>query len=326
MTEPARCPSLADLLEDVATHADHVSACRRCRALLGTADLPGAVDEPTGPRAPSLGGRRRGRLRGGQVCTVGFADVDEYLVAAVIETDGADALVAPVSDEIDLATSADLLLDSGLLGYEAMAQVDLCGDVLVEQVHDVLAEMSTEAADRLGRLLHAVRDGAPRPTDVATGPAVVGEDDPRLLFRDAERERAAPFWTPADMLADARSLGELVYTRREALHLTPSDADAVLGSTGRLERLEAGALNLETEVPASALLALFRDLQVDLHEGTARLVGRAVVAAAAANPAPASPRPTGLHATDRRESPGQSTAEHRARAQRYVDALWSAAR
>jgi hypothetical protein len=330
MTKPARCPSLADLLDGDPAYADHVLTCPRCRALLRAAEVahrvPGTSSEhATSSRAPTLGGRRRGKLQAGQICTVAFADLDEYLVSVVIETDGADARVAPITDEIDMASDADLFLDASVLGYEAMAQVAIAGDVLVEQVHDVLAEVGADLVASLVHLLVvADRTTTAELTGLATGRAISGEDDPRLLFREEEREQAASFYLPAAMLAEADTLGHLIRARRSEFNLSLDDADALLGGTGRTARLEISAVDLHAEIPAPALFALLRDLDVGLHEGTARLVGQAV-AAGATVASPSQPA-TGLRAINRRPATGGTLGnEPRKRAQRYIDALWNAA-
>src|SRR3954454_17372561 len=140
---------------------------------------------------------------------------------AVVLADTEEGLtVVPVSAEIALATEWDLLLGADLLGYAAMAEVWNYGTVLPEQVREVVARLSSPQHEDLRGLARAARRGEAAP-EVAVGPPVLDDEDPRLLFQDAEADAVRALWAPALELAGALSLGELVRHRRSELQLAP---------------------------------------------------------------------------------------------------------
>ena len=315
--DPDPCPALIDLLEQFSEYADHVARCPRCRVLASPA---GGFNDSAGPEvaSPAYGGINRGRLRVGQVCRVSFGDIDEYLLAVVLTTDGRDAHVLALTDEIEMATDRDLIVASAFLGYEAMIQTSVAGDVLGEQVHEIRATLSSADASTLSRIVGT----SPMSPAPGSGPAVVGEHDPRLLFRSEQQEQAAPFWRPALLLAGVATFGEFVGARRVrstgASDALLDELDLLLGGEGLMRRLERDQLDLHTEVEPARLVGVLARLQIGLDEGIARLLGDAITTSPGAPTASLATFSLGGTSSS---APSPATP---GRAQRYLDALWQA--
>jgi len=321
MTDLDPCPALIDLLEQPGRHADHVARCPRCRVLSDPADgLEASIAPEVAP--PAYGGVHRGRLRVGQVCSVSFGEIDEYLLAVVVRTDGRDAHVLALTDETEMVTDRDLMLAPGLLGYEAMVQTLVSGDVLGEQIHNMLATLSSTDVATLNGIVGTGIEASGAP---GSGPAVVGEHDRRLLFRREQQEQAAPFWGPARLLADVATFGEFVEVRR-ARSASRSDGlldelDRLLGGEGRTRRLERDQLDVHAEIEPVRLVGVLARLQIGLDEGIARLLGDAITASSS------EPEPGATVATFSLGDASRSAAsrEMPGRAQQYLDAMWRAA-
>lgn len=329
MSEHAPCPSLADLLSTADTNPalrDHLAACARCRALRANALAaePAVDDLATAFPPPTLGGRQIGTLRLGHVCSIAFGDLDEYLMAVVLEADDVDATVAPLSDETAMATDWDLLLDAAVLGYPAMAEVSNHGAVLAEQVHEIVAHLPESAVAQLEVLYEAALDSRPAPAGLPTGVPVIADADPRLLFQDSERERVRAFWQPAQLLSQVETFGELVRAERDQRGVDPAELADLLDEPGWLDRLEADELDLDAKLSVRLLLRLLDQLKISVHEGTARLVGGAV--AKTCQPPAGKALQLARRRTGRRARTGPSREERQATAQRYVETLWREAR
>lgn len=321
MTDLDPCPALIDLLEQPGPHADHVARCPRCRVLCDPADgLDVSIATEVAP--PAYGGVHRGRLRVGQVCSLSFGEIDEYLLAVVLRTNGRDAHVLALTDETEMVTDRDLMLAPELLGYEAMVQTPVGGDVLGEQVHGILATLSSTDVARLNGI---VGTGNTSSRARGSGPAVVGEHDRRLLFRREQQEQAAAFWGPARLLAEVATFGEFVEVRRVRSVGTSDDLlnelDRLLGAKGHMRRLERDELDLQAEVEPVRLVGVLARLQIGLDEGIARLLGDAITTSSSG------PRSGAAVATFSLGDASRLLAsrEPSGRAQQYLDALWRAA-
>lgn len=273
------CPSFAELLAADADLSDelraHIASCRRCQALkrhLSPTEVESAVE----PLEKESQRRELGPEPGlGSVYAVRGPRSDEYLLAALVDWDGEEAVVVPLSDEVRNATDWDLLLEPELLGYRAMAEVWNHGTVLVEQLSEKIAELGERAA-ALEALYAAALDGDELATTLPVGPRILSEIDPRNTFQEQEGERAAVYWQPANQLAGVRSVFELVRVQRDELDIAPEELGAV--EPGALEQLEAGKLDIGNQVPVAALAELLKRLQVAASRRLEQLIAAAVVA------------------------------------------------
>ena len=271
------CPSLADLLVDPDHPAiqEHLAECVRCRALATGAEPLEAGRGSDLEVSPQLAGTLIDQLEPGQILAFSFGQLEQLLVAAVLDADAEEAVVAPLSDQPELAAEWDLLLPPEVLGYPVMAEVWNHGHVLVEQAYELLAALAAEQLGALDQLYEAALAGTEPPADAATGPVAAGPEDPRVLYQDQERERTGPFWQPAEFLHQAGTLGALVYSAREAHAVEPDEVEDLVARPGWLDELEHDRLDLERELPVPALRRLMERLAIPLHEGTGALVRQA---------------------------------------------------
>lgn len=334
MSKYAPCPSFADLLANGAVNVSleaHVAECPRCswlRATMPAAEAPAAPDAagnaaarsdgPT-PLAPVLGGGGAA-LEPGQIVVATYADLDEFLLAVVLESAGGDPTVAPLGDNPVLATELDLLLDQVFLGYPAVAQAWNTGLLLAEQVHDVIGQLPADDLRALEALIAAAQGVGAMSDDLPTGAPVLGENDPRLAARDEARERVTPFWRPAALLAESPTFGALIRDARAREDVADHELADLLNVPSWLERLEGDRLDLQVSLPIRTLVRLLDRLHVGLHEGTARLVGAAV--AATCTPPPRQELRLARRRTGSARAFAPSPEDRRAAAQRYVEALW----
>jgi hypothetical protein len=299
------CPSITDLFKDSDSFRDHVAACLRCRSLL--AEIPaGNSEQPAHARAPVFGGPRRSAVTRGQICAVAFGTREEYLIALVCESSDGQARVLALSDEPAGTAAGDVALDQSVLGYEAVVETSLGGIVIAEQIHEVLARLTPAQVDTLDR----------RGSETEA-PALVA------FAQRAERaEYANAFWKPSEMIKRTPSLGKLIEERAGTPGATRARLADALGGEDLLEALEAETLDLKGRMPVGALLDGLRTVGVALHEGTARLVGAAVMSGY--SPRRASPRAAGFGPIRARRD--ASAPEREGQAQAYIEELWAHAR
>jgi hypothetical protein len=326
------CPSLTDLLSrppDDPSLVAHLRDCARCRALLAQAQAtnqPSDEGQSTDPLVPSLGGLDVADLRPGMVCAVAYGLSDEYMVAVVVDADAQDLVVVPISDDVRHATEWDLILDSASLGYEAVAEVWNHGPVLHEQVHEILAQLSEEELRQLDALYDAALNSQEVPADLATGVPVLGDQDPRLLGQDEQRERWQVYFEPAQELEQIETFGQLLAEHADEQALDLAELEDLLDEPHWFERLRNDDLDLNANLPVAALMKLLQRLSIALHEGTARLVYEAVAKTCeppASQELQLARRRTGSRAQGRRAQASED--ERRAVATRYVQSLWRAA-
>jgi hypothetical protein len=318
MTEP--CPPISDLLPGGDDIRRHAADCVRCRALLARATHTARADDhDLGTSGPSLGGLATPAIAPGHVCTIAFADLDEFLVAVVVDHDGDETTVAPISNEPHSATEWDLLLETEVLGYAAAVQLWNTGHVLAEQIHEVLTAVAPDVRTAVAHLHDARRTGARAPEDLVTGVPVLGDADPRITRRERDAERARPYWQPAAVLERTPSLGAFLRERRERSGDDVDLAD-VVEAEGGLEALEDGRLDISASVPVKALARLLTRLDVGYHEGIEVLVRRAVEASARSDVA-AGAALARRRTRSSRAAPAADPATARRRADDYVAAL-----
>ena len=273
------CPSFAELFaadDDLSDELrEHITSCRRCQALRRHLH-PTKVEMTAEPlqKEPPLGDHGKEPALG-SIYAIHGPNSDEYLLGALVDWDEEEAVVVPIRDDVRYATNWDLLLEEGLLGYRAMAEVWNHGRVLIEQLNEKISELG-EWAVALESLYTAALEGADLPTALPVGPPVLSEIDPRNAFHDQEGERAAVYWQPAYLLAGVESVFELVRLQREELDLEPEAVGAV--DPTALEQLESGKLDLGNEVPVAAFADLLSRLQVAASRRLEQLVAAAVLA------------------------------------------------
>lgn len=188
-------------------------------------------------------------------------DRSEELLPALVRREVEEGLtVIPLSADISSATEWDLLLPSDLLGYRAVAQVWNYGSVLEEQVSEIVARLGADEQDQLNLISAALRDGEAPPDGLLVGPAVLTDEDPRLLAQDAAAETVQPFWEPALALAGAETLGQLVAHRRRALDLDPHELEGAVRAVGWLAGLEQDRLDVRSSLMPTELAVLMHRL------------------------------------------------------------------
>ena len=198
----------------------------------------------------------------GAVGLIGGA-VDGGLLAVVAIATSDDAVsVVPLSPSVEQAAEWDLEVPVDALGYRAIAEVWNYGTILPEQCREIVATVTPGILNALHQLSRAALAGSPVPAELAVGPPVLDDCDPRLLFQDSEADIAHSFWEPALALAGAATFGEFMRHRREDLDLAPSDLEATAGSSGWLVDVEADALDLRQALAPKALARVLRRLQV----------------------------------------------------------------
>jgi hypothetical protein len=316
------CPSVADLLahRDHPAIQEHLAECVRCRTLAAGAEPLEAGGGSDLEEGPQLAGTLIDQLEPGQVLAFSFGALEELLVAAVLDADAEEAVVAPVSDQPGLAAEWDMLLPPEVLGYPVMAEVWNYGHVLVEQAYELLATLATEQLGALDQLYEAALAGTEPPADAATGPVAAGPEDPRVRYQDQERERTGPFWQPAEFLHQAGTLGAFVHREREAHAVKTDEVEELVDRPGWLDELEHDRLDLERELPVPALRRLMDRLAVPMHEGTGALVRQAFERTCVDETAEGlvfARQRTGSRSGPRRPS----REEARRRSKRYLDSL-----
>jgi hypothetical protein len=160
----------------------------------------------------------------------------ELMLAAVLATGDDGAIqVAPLSSETSKAAEWDLILDpeDGSLGYAAIAEVWNHGRVNSAQLVESLGALEPAAHERLLALYEALRADAARP-EVGTGPSLVAESDPRLLFQEMEGLRARRYWSDAEdpalpAEAEEAGFGPRLSDWLEGTDTDPSDLATDLG-------------------------------------------------------------------------------------------------
>ena len=265
------CPALSELFaaEPSASVSAHLAECRRCQALLASADDRVAVDlDEAGEWSVN-----NAEPAAGEVVLVAAPASDEYLPAVVAKVGDETVTVVPLSGEVEAASEWDLLLDQDVLGYQSMAEAWNFGTVLPEQVGERLVKLKAEDFEQLRQLLRAAATSGSVPEGVPVGVPIVGDDDPRLLFHDEEVERVHVFWEPTLALAGAATLAQLVAHRREELALAPEELESVslTAESGWLARFEEGELPIQRYLLPGALAALMARLQIGVSRRLIRI-------------------------------------------------------
>ncbi len=215
MTE-MECLSLMELLDlragaDDPQAREHLDGCPRCRALM--AALPPEFEMPRLPEltaavTPRPRPATPDRPRTGQLWRArAAAEPDRSWIVAVIgrAPDADDrVLVVAVVPTPELATERDLIVDEQPLGYPAFLDLQNIGTVLRTQLAEYLGPLRREQAEGLVALYRSVLGSEAQPDGIATGPAAVSEEDPRLPAAQERGQEMRVLWREVNaQVADA---------------------------------------------------------------------------------------------------------------------------
>jgi hypothetical protein len=276
------CLSILELLDirNGAAPGDsqaHARDCPRCSFLLATLQ---PVDQPqlSTPEVEVVGRPQTEppeRVGSGQVWAVPSPDPDlqELVVIVGRSPEREDQLVAaPISTEVGVATDFDLLLDPDLLGYAAMADMASQGLLFEAALKTYIGRIERPQAERLVALYRAVAGDGEMPEDARTGPPVCHPEDPRLVARQARRERFAPLWQEVDATVDAEEPEPQAEPLSELLSQAMAqewDRNSLLEATSitgeALDAFSADQLDLTDESDIEQVGALIWKLQLPLE-------------------------------------------------------------
>jgi hypothetical protein len=233
----------------------HLRSCRRCTALtraLGQASAAMQTTEPASaiewPHRPVVD--IDADPRPGAVHSIWGGEDGDLLAAVIVDVDDHEALVIPVSPETHLAAENDVLIDQRVLAYPAMLEVWNHAQVLREQIMERIGELDEQLTALVQDAVDAVIDGRGLPDGLPRGVPIIGEADPRRLFREEEALRTQRFVTPWRLLYAADTLGGVLASARAERELEP---DAIVTqvdlSSDVLTRVEADEQDLRQSVP-----------------------------------------------------------------------------
>ena len=235
MTE-MECLSLMELL-DLRAGADdpdarkHVDGCPRCRALLDGLPADVAVRELLAatvavtprPHLPMPDEIRTGQLWRARAAAGG----DWTWVVAMIGhvPDAEDrVLVVPVVPAPELATERDLIVDDKPLGYAGFLDLQNLGTLLRPQLVECLGALPRMQAEGLVALYRWVLGADAEPNGLPTGPAVLTQDDPRLLAAEERGEELRILWRKTDA-----QVADLPSEEDDRATESPQDAESAHG-------------------------------------------------------------------------------------------------
>lgn len=260
------CPALSELSGSLSADVRrHVAGCLRCKALVRHL---GAAYDPLAPAETDVSPvelRRPPEVAPGDVCAVRMPGLHQRLLCVVLGEDAGVVEVVPVGDETRFATDRDLLLDADVLGYETMAEAWHAGEILTDDVDEILGRLDDKAYGLLVDLVDAVEDAADTSPDGPTGPPVTSDDDVRLDFQRQETQRARPFFASAAALRGVDRIAALL-TRASAeegvsqSQLSRHYGPMVESHPGWVDDLFAERIDVR-EIPGRTLGALFAEFE-----------------------------------------------------------------
>jgi hypothetical protein len=268
-----RCPALTDLASSELWPEieDHLTTCRRCRAL--RAALPRQEGKPSPREARSSTSEIRRRPSTGDFGLITTFDESTNLVAFVAAVRNGEAIVVPVSDETNLATDWDLLIDQTLLGYPAMVEAWNSGVVLVEQLQEAIVSAPESVRTQVTAMLKATEIGE-APEGLCVGVPVLSPEDPRILFQESEAEYARRYWQPRMVLSSAATIGELVSLRQAELELSKEELEPLYDRPSWFDDLVGNRLALDQH--EDAVVNLFKTLQLTASDRLGSLLRHTV--------------------------------------------------
>lgn len=266
------CPSILELTTAPLSDAtrQHVADCLRCQALLAAWEGDPVTDEPLDvpdvelpvwrPRADP-----RSPAAVGAVHTVAAPGQDVFLLGLLIDHDDQQATVMPLSTEVHWAADWDVLLDEDVLGYRVMVEAWNPVDVLAEQVTEQLAVV--EQSELFVELYERSLAGTDAPTGLADGPRIDSKDDPRLLFREHERQRVRSYGEPARVINMGESLGQVMQAMREERGTAAEEVAGAIGlEVNTLIRIEEDREDLQSGVSLKGFKSLLAELELPASE------------------------------------------------------------
>jgi len=240
------------------TLGDHLSGCPRCRAIVARVDEsePALVHAPT-PFAPQPAPGPPPEPGG--VWTFWAPAMDEYVVAAVLESGADEVLIMPLLAETLWASEADIALDPGVLGYAALAPVWASDRVLVEQAVETVSVLSEQHLAALTAGYDAFYAG--EPVADPGGAPVLSDEDPRLGAHAALADDLRPLYSPWSLLHVAEELGPVLGQRRDEVGFELEAWSEQLDVEPRIWRaFEAGEADPYAAVPVPKLGQAVRGL------------------------------------------------------------------
>lgn len=253
------CLSISELCaaDAAAIFEEHLAACGRCRALAARCQAQDAeLGEGTPPPT-----RSAGSLEPGAVWTIWAPEVDQYLVAAVLEATDEEALILPLLPWVSWASEADIELESEVLGYAAIAPLWAGDHVLAEQAVEAVDVLSESCFAILSRAYDAFFSG--EPIDAATGVPILSDGDPRIEAQAAVADELRPWYLPWSSLQSAEELGPVMEQRRDELGVELDSLSEEVGVDSKAWRaFEAGESDPYATVPVSALARAVRRLRL----------------------------------------------------------------
>ncbi len=207
------CPCFTELCATDATYAlyDHLSVCRRCRAIVARVEQSELAAEPKAASATRTAAPGPAPAPGG-VWTFWAPMLDEYIVAAVLGRDETEILIVPLLTETRWASETDVALSPDVLGYEALAPVWAGDHVLLEQAVEAVSVLSEQRLDELTAGYDAFFAG--EPVADPAGPPVLSNEDPRIDAQAALADALRPLYSPWAQLQVAEELGPVLAHRR----------------------------------------------------------------------------------------------------------------
>jgi hypothetical protein len=185
--------------------------------------------------------------------------MDEYVVAAVLQSGVDEVLIMPLLPETLWASEADIALDPGVLGYAALAPVWASDRVLVEQAVETVSVLSEQDLSVLTAGYDAFY--ARGRVEDPGGAPVLSDQDPRLGAHAALADDLRPLYSPWSLLHVADELGPVLGHRREEVGVELEAWSEQLAVEPReWQAFEAGETDPYTKVPVSALGQAVRGL------------------------------------------------------------------
>jgi len=236
MTE-MECLSLMELL-DLRAGADdpdarkHIDGCPRCRALLDGLPAEVAVPElPPGtvaviprPHLPMPDQIRTGQLWRARAAAGGDWSWAVAVIGHVPEAEDR-VLVVPVVPTPELATERDLIVDDEPLRYSGFLDLQNLGTLLRPQLVECLGALPRTQAEGLVALYRSVLGAGAEPKGLPTGPAVLSQDDPRLLAAEERGEELRILWRVTDA-----QVADLPSDEDDRATASQEDAESVHGA------------------------------------------------------------------------------------------------
>lgn len=209
-TNEMECLSLLEMMEFRAGAGDpagqnHLEECPRCSAVF--AHLPEEIEEveiSTTPVQVPVSVRNEASPEGyriGQLWRATTVNPEWTFPVALVgpspESDE-NLLAVPLVPEHYAATENDLLLAEQDVGYEAFLDMQNLGTLRKAQLKDFLGRLSTEQSQALVSLYQSILFEESRPEGIPTGPPLLSDEDPRLLWADERRTEFMSLWRFVD--------------------------------------------------------------------------------------------------------------------------------